>query len=259
MSRPDLSIVVLTYNGEELLPDCLASIDAQEIPCSYEKIVVDNGSDAHRSFTVPNNWRVHYLPENIGHIAGQNKCFEVANGEWVLFVANDVRMLNDTKCIEGMWRFRSHLGITQPMLFTPDLEEIDNLGLHWEWPGYALSRKNRRLSINSVTSTCYLMKKELWQRCGGFDEQLKTSHEDIELGLRLAKTRVFPLCTSEANAIHLGNATLRHQPSHNRAAFHADRLYVVRKHYRGVDRWLRVTIITVIDYMLGLFVRAPKK
>ena len=41
----DLSVMVLHYNRWDLTKDCLASIDAQEIPCTYEKVLVDNGSE----------------------------------------------------------------------------------------------------------------------------------------------------------------------------------------------------------------------
>ena len=141
--------------------------------------------------------------------------------------------------------------------------EIDNSGLQWKWPGYGRSLLHNEaigFDVDAVASTCYLMTKQLWERVGGFDEELVTSHEDIDMGIDLwRKLQKFPVCKPNAIATHLGNATLRHQSSHNRAAFHHDRLYVVRKHYQGLDLMARIIAIQIIDFVVGLFVRAPKK
>ena len=42
-ARPQLSIVIVNYNGLRFLDDCLASV-AQWVTCSHEVIVVDNAS-----------------------------------------------------------------------------------------------------------------------------------------------------------------------------------------------------------------------
>ena len=257
-SSPELSIVVLHYNRWDLTKDCVASIDAQEIPCSYEKVLVDHGSTNSSLFYDPNyapiGWRLVSYEDNRGHIVGQNRCFESAKGEWVLFVANDVRFTLD--CIWKLWRARTEgqLGMIQPKLISPD-GLVDNLGLAYLWPGYGLSNKDNiqvLLSLDACSSTCYLMKKHLWQEIEGFDESLESSYEDIDMGLRLQAKGLACYAHAGAEATHLGNATLRHMPSHNRAAFHRDRVYIVKKHYRGFDRALRLAAITLIDSTVHL-------
>ena len=246
----ELSICVLHYNRWDLTKDCLASIDAQEIPCSYEKVLVDNGSKNSSLLYNPNyapiGWRLVRYEENRGHIVGQNRCFESAQGEWVLFVANDVRF--DGDCISQLWKNRLTYGIIQPLLRKTN-GEVDNGGLNWWWPGYGQSHPSRYslIGIDAFTSTCYLMRKSLWETVGRFDEHLATSHEDIDFSLS-AKQKGFEVDRiPSALAIHLGNATLRHQPSHNRAAFHRDRVYVIKKHYRGLDRALRLATVYLLD------------
>lgn len=245
MSQVDLSVVVLHYNRWDLTKDCLASIDAQEIPCSYEKVIIDNGSTM-EEWTPPPGWRKVYLPKNLGHIAGQNKCFEHAQGKWVLFVANDVRLLEES--VKVLWNEIED--IKQPSLFTPQ-RDLDNRGLLWIWPGYGVSTSC--IGGGTLTFTfagsCYLMKKSTWEAVGGFDEHLLTSHEDIEFSLRAIRMGYTIGSTAFSRAIHLGNATLRHSPSHTRAAFHRDRLYVLRKHYHGLDYWLRYLTVQLLDHL----------
>ena len=241
----ELSITVLHFNRWDLTKDCLASIDAQEIPCTYEKVLVDNGS-LEPLPALPDGWQVVGYKENLGHIVGQNRCFESARGEWVLFVANDVRL--QPNCIRGLWNSTvqtfPHAAQIQPALFTP-MGEIDQTGMFWKWPGYGISRKlNQAGYVPIVPSSCYLMRKTVWKEVGGFDERLKTSHEDVDMGLRLYGDKIV---RTNSHATHLGNATLRHQPSHTRAAFHRDRVYVIQKHYRGADRALRLAAVCLLD------------
>ena len=241
----ELSICVLHYNHWGLTKDCLASIDAQEIPCSYEKVLVDNGSTLRlQPETIPTGWRLVSYPDNWGHIKGQNRCFESAQGEWVLFVANDVRLYYD--CIKPMWLLRQNFGVLQTGLDTPE-GLTDNFGLQWRWPGYGLSYKHVVMRPDAFTSTLYLMTKRLWKYVGGFDESLQSSHEDIDFSLSLKQAREQAYCLPTIGARHLGNATLRHQSSHNRAAFHRDRVYVIRKHYVGINRALRLAAVYLLD------------
>mgnify|MGYP001563279466 FL=1 len=52
------------------------------------------------------------------------------------------------------------------------------------------------------------MSKSLWEDVGGFDARLPGAYEDVEMGLTLGIKRLRVLQSAEA--IHLGNATLRY-------------------------------------------------
>lgn len=238
----ELSIVVLHFNRWDLTKDCLTSIDTQPIPYTYEKVLVDNGSTIPLP-NPPDGWRLIRYEQNRGHIVGQNRCFESAQGEWVLFVANDIRL--QAGCLNAMWTFKHEQQISQPTLFT-QAGEIDNRGLAWCWPGYGLSCQKLTDHPTTVSGSCYLMRKQVWKNVGGFDAHLTSSYEDVLFGLQ-ARQRGVTSDWSPAWATHLGNATLRHQPSHNRSAFHRDRVSVIKKCYRGVDRALRLAAVCLLD------------
>ena len=250
---PELTIAVAHYQYQDLTRDCIASINTQEIPCTYEKLLVDNGSDI--PIDAPPSWRLFRSGSNIGNIGSQNLCFEQAQGEWVLFVANDVR-LYDLECIRELWRFKEwwqkglSIGQIQPMVQTATCQ-VDQLGMEWRWPGYGISRKRNTSipAIQIVPSTCFLMKKDTWSRMEGFDEQLQSSHEDVDMGLRLLKKGYTNLLCSEAEVVHLGNATLQHTLSNHRQVFHQARLKVIRKHYRWADYWTRYLAIQLLDHL----------
>lgn len=163
-------------------------------------------------------------------------------------MANDIRFL--PIAIQTLWYNKRD--ITHPTLWTLD-RQLDNRGLLWAWPGYGVSTECTGPGnlLYSFTGSCYMMQKALWEIVGRFDERLHTSHEDIDFSLRAERMGFIIYGSAGSHAIHLGNATLKHQASHTRQAFHKDRVYVVRKHYRGIDRFLRLLCINIIDWLTG--------
>ena len=96
-SKPDISIIVCTYNRAELLKGCLESLAQQSAEDSdYEVIVVDNNStdnteDIANAFAerYPN---FHYVKEaNQGLSHARNKGYMEAGGKYVAYIDDDAR------------------------------------------------------------------------------------------------------------------------------------------------------------------------
>lgn len=256
----DLTIAVLTYEGEHLLPECLQSISRQDPQgMEWELLVLDNGStEPVPGFLHTDRQRVVRVSPNRGNVAGINHCFQEAHGDWVLFVANDVRL--DPDCVTNLWKYRASL--TQPILYQPN-GAIDNTGLAWHWPGYG--RRIRRYepegavlqSRPSFAATCFLLQRSVWQELGGFDETLGISHEDIDFALRLRAHGYGSFVNTEASALHLmgqtiGRVTRRDlSPAYRRA-----RRGVLDRHYRGLDWAARRLAVGLVD---GLAARVPRR
>ena len=242
-----LSICVLTYEGESLLPACLQSIMRQDIPFDWELLIVDNGSTRPVVQMLPPG-RVVRLERNVGNIGGMNACFTHAAGDWVLFVANDVRLHTD--CVSRLWAKRCNL--VQPVLYQPD-GMVDNAGLDWVWPGYG--RRRRRVCgrppferVPSFAATCFLLQRSVWKELGGFDEGLGLSHEDIDFALRLEKAGYGSFVNMDTCATHLMGQTIgRVTPGPLSPRYHTARRRVLQKHYRGINRASRVAAMEVLD------------
>lgn len=253
----NITATVLTYNHEYLLKDCLESVNGQT--GLSEKIVVDNGSDIPLGEHLCPGWKVRRTPSNWGNIGGQNLCFHFVSDEWVLFIANDVRLMPD--CVEQLIKLATLLrlagvrvGQIQPVLYRQD-GRIDQAGMDWRWPGYGISRWWSFLKplyterVEIVPSTCYLMKRDVWYEVGMFDESLGTSHEDVDMGIRLKKAGYHNYVCADAQATHLVNQTLKHtiqNPSHQ---FQVSRMMVLRKHYRWLNYWTRWLAVKTLHYV----------
>lgn len=88
-----VSVIVLNYNGKDLLPECLAALRRQTHR-NRELIFVDNGStdgsaDALRSLLAGGEGRLVVLGDNLGFAGGNAEGFKAAAGEYVALLNND--------------------------------------------------------------------------------------------------------------------------------------------------------------------------
>lgn len=86
-----VSVIVLSWNSRRFLPDCLASVLAQNWP-SVELIVVDNASTDGSATLVKERFAGVVLvesPVNLGFCGGNNLGLTRATGEFVLFLNAD--------------------------------------------------------------------------------------------------------------------------------------------------------------------------
>jgi len=92
-----VSVTIVTWNSEQVLRECFASLEAQDCR-DLEVIVVDNAStDGTRALLreAESRWRVIYNQTNIGFAAGQNQALREARGEWILCLNPDVLLNPD--------------------------------------------------------------------------------------------------------------------------------------------------------------------
>ncbi|MBN1879862.1 glycosyltransferase family 2 protein [bacterium] len=91
---PTLSVIVLSFNGMEHLPECLSSICNQPYQ-NFELIIVDNGSTDGSVDYLRDHWPVAQLvalPNNEGFCRGMNRGIRAARGELVLLLNQDLAL-----------------------------------------------------------------------------------------------------------------------------------------------------------------------
>lgn len=94
---PDVAVVIGNYQGERLLPDCLASLETQTLR-PREVLVVD-GASTDRSVEVAEALGARVLRRDnrgLGHL--YNEGARAASAEHVLLLNNDVAL--DARCVE---------------------------------------------------------------------------------------------------------------------------------------------------------------
>ena len=96
VSRPKLSIIIISFNDSDYLNRCLLSIQTHPPACSYEVIVIDNGSWGSSVKHVAESFsEVHLFrnDENLGFAAANNQGIRKSTGSTLFFLNSDTKLL----------------------------------------------------------------------------------------------------------------------------------------------------------------------
>lgn len=124
-----ISVVIVTWNSEEDIAECLGSIyrsKYNESLLSVETIVVDNNSADNTVAAVesfikifPYNVKLIKNKENYGFTKGCNDGIEIAKGDYLLLLNPDTQIKNDAllKMVEYL-SIKDEIGAIAPQLYT---------------------------------------------------------------------------------------------------------------------------------------------
>lgn len=230
---PEISVIVLTWNGRTYLEPCLSAVAAQK-DASFETIVVDNASTDGTADFVRDRFpwvRCVALPTNRGFAGGNNAGVVQASGRFLAFLNNDtsadprwLRALRDGIDLDAGFALT-----TSRIVYMHDPGIIDSAGDGLLRSGGAFKRHHGASAqlaeesgeVFGVCGGACMLPKAVFDELGGFDEDFFASHEDVDLSYR-ARLRGYR-CRYVANAIvrHHGSATLGRVSAS--AVFHGQR------------------------------------
>lgn len=197
-----LSIVIVNYQSEKYLAKCLSSIKEKVLAVEHEIIVVNNDEnniETHCDASLQDgNIRIINTGKNIGFGAACNLGARMAQGEILCFLNPDTEIVsNNIKILLDEFDKENKLAIIGPKLVV----ETSRRGvLAQEWIagkkvtllstllnnlGYKRDKKiwESKASVECawVTGAAMFIKKDIFQKLGGFDEKFFMYFEDIDL------------------------------------------------------------------------------
>lgn len=252
-----LSICILNYNGKDYLEECLSSIP-QSIQA--ERLLIDNAStDDSWKIAEKYGFRVVFADNRHKFLTGINTALASSNGEYILFSQGDVRF--GYQAIERMAQVATVYdhSIIQP-LFLRD-GKIDNAGMNLVWPGYGLGiHKNGKgfgaYETEVCTSITFLMPRQVLRLVGFYDINFAPAYmEDVDWAIRSNKSGVKHLVANGAIVHHRHNESFGkfYKKKEISDICRKNRRYLIKKHYRGPDRWLRLAVTTCLDVVKKAF------
>ena len=189
MILPKISIIIVNYNGKELLQKCLESLFKTDYE-NFEVILVDNNSTDNSIEFVTKNYPkiiVIKLDSNKGFAEPNNIGAKIAKGEYLLFLNNDT--VTTTNFISEMVKVLQkdeQVAICQSLLLRPN-GDVDSSGDFIDKIGIVYNSKTKIDQIKEVSSArgaCMMIRKKIFDKLGGFDEKFFFSFEDVDLGWR---------------------------------------------------------------------------
>jgi N-acetylglucosaminyl-diphospho-decaprenol L-rhamnosyltransferase len=217
---PEVSIVIVSWNGCQHLDACLRSVAAHAGPRT-ETILVDNGSADGTADYVRERYpwvRVIALAENRGFAGGNNVGARTARGRLLAFLNNDTEVESGwLEALRGGLDGPSRIALaTALIVYMDDPGVIDSAGdgvlrcggAFKRCHGMPVDRARESQDVFGACGAAFLIEKAVFDELDGFDEHFFVSHEDVDLSYR-ARLRGYR-CRYVAQAVvrHRGSATL---------------------------------------------------
>jgi len=217
-----VAVVVPSWNSARLLPDCLGSLREQGMP--LELMVVDNGSDDGSVAYLEREGVPHLaLPQNVGFARAMNLGAAQTRAETVLALNADtvvepgaVRTL-----LDALQADPSLAGVQPRILQTEEAVVLGSARLYSA--GQALTRDGRAFELGAgeaqsrqylagrevfgVCGAACLLRRQLFEQLGGYDERYFSFYEDVDLNARARIAGWRFAYVPEAVVWHLGNAS----------------------------------------------------
>ena len=225
LDRPKISIIIPTKDRIDLLKRCIESIQNRSSYDNYEIIIVDNMSQEEETAAyldgLGKSYRIIKFNEKFNYSKLNNYAAEFARGEHLLFLNNDIEVLN-SDWLEAMLEQsqRDEIGCVGAKLLYPD-RKIQHVGVVVGWGGRAehiykwlhsndIGYMGHFVSIrnySAVTAACMMLRKSIFNEVGGFDERFEIGFGDVDLCLRVRELGYENLFTPYAELLHYESAT----------------------------------------------------
>ncbi len=222
---PTVSIVMPTRDRPELLRAAVGSIEQRSSWPHRELLVVDNGTTDPTALALldrlPPRARVLRHPGAFNWSAINNRAAREARGELLLFLNNDVEV------IAGDWlealieqAQRPEVGVVGAKLLYPT-RTIQHAGVVLGIGGVA-NHGFKHLpagdcgyfglplvirDCSAVTGACMMVRRELFEELGGFDEALGVAFNDVDFCLRVRARGLAVIYTPHALLYHHESAS----------------------------------------------------
>jgi len=238
----DISIIILSYNGRELLVRTLDSVQ-RSMPegLSVETIVSDNGSTDGSIELVKQQYswvRLLENGENLGFSKGNNCAVAMASGKYVLFLNSDTEVYPG--CIKYIYEQlekdssigiatcrvelsngevdpASHRGFPTPWRAFTYFSGLERLAVKAHFPaglkyllgGYHLVEKDLQTSheIDSCTGAFFMISRIVGEKVGWWSEEYFMYGEDLDFCFKVKKLGLKVMYFPQFKILHLKHAS----------------------------------------------------
>jgi hypothetical protein len=253
----DLSIIIVNYNVKEFLQNLIHSIEKASLNLTKEIIIVDNASD---------DGSVEFIKEkfpqiklianqlNLGFGKANNIALKQAIGKYILLINPDTLVAEDTfKKMIKFFEQNIQVGLAGCKILNPDgtLQLACRRSFPGPWTSFTkvtgLSSvfprskifarynltyldENKSYEVDAISGSFMMMRKEVYEKVGGFDEQFFMYGEDLDLCYRIQKEGFKVFYVHSTQIIHYkGESTKRSSFDETKVFYNAMHLFV-KKH-----------------------------
>ncbi|HMQ06969.1 MAG TPA: glycosyltransferase [Saprospiraceae bacterium] len=271
----DLSIIIVSYNVKHFLTQCIQAIfQSNSFPYRFEVIVIDNcstdGSAELLKEKFSQSIRLHVNSKNVGFSRANNQGLAVASGKYILFLNPDTilgeftiqsvldyiqknQSLNigavGVKMVDGRGKYLPESKRALPGIWN-SFCKLSGLSYWFSrskfFSGYNLTYldEDQIQQIDVVSGAFFLLKKEVLDKTGGFDEGFFMFGEDIDLSKRILDAGYSNIYFPQTSIIHFKGESIRKKDLAYYSNFYNAMAIYARKHFNPLTTFfLSVSIL----------------
>lgn len=249
----DLSVVIVSYNVQYFLEQCILSVQAASKNIKVEVIVVDNNSTDESCKLLLEKYSDVILienKENIGFSKANNQGVKIARGEYVLILNPDTVVAEDTftqileyasskqnlgvlgvKLIDGSGNFlpESKRGIPTPRV---SFNKLFGISSKRTGKYYATHLNENETGVVAILVGAFmLLKRSVYNEVNGFDEAYFMYGEDIDLSYKILNKGYQNYYYSKTQVIHYKGESTQKDVKYLKYFYKAMKIFY-KKHFK---------------------------
>lgn len=273
----EISVIIVSWNVQEYLRRCLYSLRADHQYSNYEIIVVDNNSTDNTITVLREEFPEVKLVQNkinFGFAKANNQGINISQGEYILFLNPDTEVAKGAiSQLICFLREHDNVGMVGPKLLNPD-GTLQASGLNFpgltnslfgyfhvrrETTGAYFLNTDQPLAVDALVGACLLVRREIFEQVGGFDEDYFMYEEETDWCYRIRKAGWSIFYAPSAEVIHYGGQSAVQVPVEMYIALRKSRVLFLLKHSGRIQAILLSTGYMVSSFLKMLIVSKPQK
>jgi len=239
------SFIVVNFNTAKLTRDCVTSILTNTVESQREIIVIDNASADDGVVLLKKEFgsQIKLIANSVngGFAAANNIGARIASGDFLFFLNSDTIIeSNIVSHLELLFKNNHKLGVVaprlrlangQPQLFAygrfPNLVSVV---FNKIWSLRFLKKTGQFMPVDWVSGAALIIRKEIFESIGGWDEKYFLYFEDVDLCWQVKKLEFEIGVFNEVSVIHFGGRSLAQDVLRKRR-YYASQEYFFQKNY----------------------------
>lgn len=235
-----LSIITLTYNKLDYTKNFIESL--YKFTKDFELIIVDNGSTDGTVEYLKSKPEIKLIlnAENQGFSKGNNQGIEIAQGEYVEFLNNDILLYPQWfEACEKVFQ-NEKAAFVSPRHINPHYDNTNEKKYIEYFKEFNYSKLYEK-SFDECVFSCVITKREILDKIGVFDEAFFPAFfEDNDLKYRAVEAGYGIYVTNEAGFFHFGSVTsVKHSQNmeKNRAYYYSKHPFAEYLSISGAEKF----------------------
>lgn len=264
MKNITLSVIIVNYNGENFLQSCLDSLKEKLILVSHEIIILDNNSKDNSCKLIKEKYPNVKLVEsdiNYGFGKGNNEAVKYAQGEFLLLYNNDTILLDDISSAVNFLKERQDVGVIgikmlngtkrylQSAFKFPSILNLFLIRrvLYFDKEIFTGNFSKEAYEVDWLTGSFLLLKKEVYEKINGFDEDYFMYVEDVDFCKKIADLGLKRYFIPSLSYIHYVGFNKKKNP----LLIKGYKIYI-KKHFKGISYFFGLLAININSFVKEL-------